>query len=253
MVNASTQPASAACFVPRTTSYASAPRPPAGKGRDEIDPERVVGTRRDRRAERASRIERRAGDRPAYERGERDRATDRNRSRFADCSRICSDGHDHEEQRRGQHDLPHERLGTGSGGRCRTDIGHVPEREAQQHRRCYCTQDLGCPVGRNASSGKVTSERERKRHCWIQVRARDVSDGIDHRHDHEPESERDAHVSETAVLGVDHDGARTEEDESECSDRLGHERTHESGVQAFRPQRARTARGGVRFAPERPA
>lgn len=54
--------------------------------------------------------------------------------------------------------------------------------------------------------------------------AGDVPDGVDHRHDHEPEGERDADVAERVRFRVDHYRAGAGEDEREGADRLGENR-----------------------------
>jgi hypothetical protein len=66
----------------------------------------------------------------------------------------------------------------------------------------------------------VSCQREGEAHRRIEVRARDVPDGIDHGHDHEPERERDADLAERARVGVHHDRARPGEDERKGPDRL---------------------------------
>ena len=60
-----------------------------------------------------------------------------------------------------------------------------------------------------------------KRDGRVEVRPGDVPDRVDHRHDHEPEADRDADVAEPLRLGVDHDRAAAGEDERERADRLG--------------------------------
>src|SRR5581483_9800508 len=70
----------------------------------------------------------------------------------------------------------------------------------------------------------------------VEVRAGDVPDGVDHRHDHEPERDRNAHVSERVRLRVDHHRAGSGEDEREGADRLGRcgaEQRHYAGLTAL--------------------
>jgi hypothetical protein len=57
------------------------------------------------------------------------------------------------------------------------------------------------------------------------VGARNVAEREDHRHDDEPEGERDTYLAEASALRVDHDRAATEEDERERSARLGYEQS----------------------------
>ena len=47
--------------------------------------------------------------------------------------------------------------------------------------------DLRQPVGAGARPREVPGEHEGERHGGVEVRARHVTDGVDHRHDHEPE------------------------------------------------------------------
>ena len=84
-----------------------------------------AGRRRRAPARRAHRVHRRAGDRAAEHRVEPDRAADRDRRRLADRPRVGGDGHDHEHQERGHHDLPEERLRVGARGERRADVGDV--------------------------------------------------------------------------------------------------------------------------------
>jgi hypothetical protein len=64
------------------------------------------------------------------------------------------------------------------------------------------------------------------------VRAGDVADGVDHRHDHEAEGERDPDLAEGLGLRIDHDGATTREHERKGADELGTEPAHGSQVEA---------------------
>ncbi len=78
--------------------------------------------------------------------------------------------------------------------------------------------------------------RQRERHAdgRVQVRAGEMPDRVDHRHDHEAERECNAEMSECARVRVDHDRAGSDENERERPDRLGEERKRRrrSGHQA---------------------
>jgi hypothetical protein len=64
----------------------------------------------------------------------------------------------------------------------------------------------------------VAREREGEGDGGVEVgTAADVADGVDPKHDHQPEGDRDADVAELLRLRVDHDRA---EDERERPDRL---------------------------------
>jgi hypothetical protein len=48
-----------------------------------------------------------------------------------------------------------------------------------------------------------------------------MPDGVDHRHDHQPEGDRDADVPELVRLRVDHHRTRAREDEREGTQGFG--------------------------------
>src|SRR5881275_2305717 len=52
------------------------------------------------------------------------------------------------------------------------------------------------PVSERTPPGEMAGERERERHRRVEMRPGDVPDRIDHRHDHQPECDRDADVAE---------------------------------------------------------
>src|SRR5436853_370343 len=81
--------------------------------------------------------------------------------------------------------------------------------------------ELREPVAERARPREVAAEREGERDRRVEVGAGDVADGVDHRHDDEPEGEGNADVPELVRLRVHHDGARAGEDERERADRLG--------------------------------
>jgi hypothetical protein len=80
------------------------------------------------------------------------------------------DGHDHEEQDRGQDQLPERTTGTATPKASSRQHRPRSERDAEQHRRDRRTRDLRRPVGRDTGSRKVASQRERERHRRVQVR-----------------------------------------------------------------------------------
>ena len=84
----------------------------------------------------------------------------------------------------------------------------------------------------------MTADREREGDCRIEVCSGDVPDRVDHHHDHEPEAERHAKMSELVRLGVHHDRAAAGEDERKGSDELGREQSREG---AMRRERVRHA------------
>ena len=87
--------------------------------------------------------------------------------------------------------------------------------------------ELGRRVGAGARPGEMAGKREREADGRVEVRAGDVPDGVDHRHDHEPERQGDADVTEGAGLLVNHDRPAAGEDQRERADRLGRERPRE--------------------------
>jgi hypothetical protein len=54
-----------------------------------------------------------------------------------------------------------------------------------------------------------------------------VPDRVDHRHDHQPEGDRDADVPERVRLPIDHHRTRAGEHQSEGADRLRDQRSRE--------------------------
>jgi hypothetical protein len=72
----------------------------------------------------------------------------------------------------------------------------------------------------------VPAEREREGDRTVEVGTRDVSDRVDHRHDHEPEGDGDADVAQRVGLRVDHHRPGACEDEREGSYELGREQTY---------------------------
>ncbi len=69
----------------------------------------------------------------------------------------------------------------------------------------------------------MAGECEGERDGGVEVRAGDVPDGVDHRHDHEAEGDRDTDVPKGVRLRIDHDRAGACEDEREGADGLGNE------------------------------
>ena len=76
----------------------------------------------------------------------------------------------------------------------------------------------------------MAAERKHEADRGVEVRAGDVPDRVDHRHDHEAEGDRDAYVAERAGLGVDHDRAAAGEHERKRADELGREQTRERPI-----------------------
>ena len=128
---------------------------------------------------------------------------------------------DHEHEEEGEDRLPEERLAVGAARVRGADVGDVAERAAKDRRSDEGSDELRAPVERYLPAWEVPRQCERERHGRVEMGARDVSDGIDHGHDHEPERDRHADVAERARLLVDHDRAAAGEDERERPDRLG--------------------------------
>ena len=74
--------------------------------------------------------------------------------------------------------------------------GDVAERARAGSAAAERADELGDPVGDGPRPGEVPGEREGERDGGVEVRAGDVPDRVDHRHDHEPERDRDADVAE---------------------------------------------------------
>ena len=72
------------------------------------------------------------------------------------------------------------------------------------------------------------------------MRAGHVTEGVDHRRNHEPEGECDTHGADATELGVDHDRATPDEDQRERSDCLSGE-----GPQVS-PHRSQATAGSAR-------
>ncbi len=148
----------------------------------------------------------------------------------------------------GHHDFPEKRLCVGTARQGGTDVRDVAERAAQEECSDERTKQLREPVPTRARPGEVAREDEGEGDGRIEVRAGDVPDGVDHRHDHEPERERHPDVSELVRLGVDHDRARAGKDECKGADRLGDQRPGQQRERrhASRERSAASAEGTTR-------
>ncbi len=104
----------------------------------------------------------------------------------------------------------------------------LPSEAREQRGRRERAVELRGPVDEPRGQGKCRVSANANVTARVEVRAGDVADGVDHRHDHEAEGDRNADVAEGVRLGVDHDRARAREDERERADRLGDERARVS-------------------------
>ena len=66
--------------------------------------------------------------------------------------------------------------------------GDVAERATQERCGDERADELSAPVGDRAPPGEVPGQREGERDGGVEVRAGDVPDRVDHRHDHEAEA-----------------------------------------------------------------
>ena len=94
------------------------------------------------------------------------------------------------------------------------------------------TDELGTPVGERPRPGEVAGEREGEGDRGVEVGAADVADRVDPEHDHQPECDRYAHMTERVRLRIDHDRAAPGEDEREGADRLRGQRAQQLAVHA---------------------
>jgi len=106
-------------------------------------------------------------------------------------------------------------------------VRDVPERAAQQRRRGNGADQLRQPITDGAPPGEVTCERERERHGGVEMRPRDMSDRVDHRHDHQPEGDRDADMAKRMRPRIHHHCTSPREHQSEGANRLSDERSRE--------------------------
>ena len=67
----------------------------------------------------------------------------------------------------------------------------------------------------------MARKRKRERNGGIEVRTRDVTDGVDHHHDHKSEDDCDSDMAERVRLVVDHDRAGAGKHECKRPDQLG--------------------------------
>jgi hypothetical protein len=93
---------------------------------------------------------------------------------------------------------------------------------AQERRAEHGAGELCRHVGRGVAHGEVPGDRERDGDGRIDVRARQVTNGVDHRHDRQAERRGDADRAERRVSRlIDDEGAAAGEDERERGDQLG--------------------------------
>jgi hypothetical protein len=137
---------------------------------------------------------------------------------------------EYEHQEEAHHEFPEKRLNLRAGRQRCADVGDVAERAAEQRGGRERAEQLSRPVADGPWPGEVPAEREGEGDGGVEVRAGDVPDGVDHRHDHEPEREGDTDVAERTCFRVDHDRAAAGEDERERADELGHEQPHQRPV-----------------------
>jgi hypothetical protein len=112
-------------------------------------------------------------------------------------------------------------LAARAGRERRSDVGDVAERRTQEARRSEGPGRLRDDVGTDARPREAAHQSEGNADGRVEMGARDAAGGVDHRHDHESEGQRDPDLSESAGLGVDHDRAAAGEDERERADGLG--------------------------------
>jgi len=135
---------------------------------------------------------------------------------------IGCDGHDHEHQERGQHELVDERAAGAHGGDRRAERGRLVGPDGQKEERARDgARQLGADVDQGVTGREVPAERERERDRRVDVRAGQMPGGVDHDHDDQPEHEADPHRTERpVVLRVGHDRAATGEHQGERGEAL---------------------------------
>src|SRR5439155_11926424 len=146
----------------------------AGERGDDVEPERVHVAADQRGPDRAGGVHGGAGDRAAEHRVQADGAANRNRCSFADRAGIGRDGHDHEHQEEGEHELPEERLTLRAARQAGSHVADVAERAAQDRRRRERAEDLCRPVAERTCPRELAAEREGEADGGVEMGAGDV-------------------------------------------------------------------------------
>ena len=209
----------------RTARYARPQRAPAAA--HEVDPERVERSRHERGAERSRRVHRRARDRTTDEGAKRHRPSDRDRrslahARVSVATAMITNIRKNVSTTSHRNDCASE-----PDGVVAPTLATSPSEPRKTAAAAMAPDALRHPVKADPPQREVARQPKRESHRRVEMCAGHVPDRVDHRHDREAESERDACVPESTRLRVDHDRAAAEEDETEDADRLGEQRTRE--------------------------
>ncbi len=95
------------------------------------------------------------------------------------------------------------------------------EEQPQRRTRAGRPEDLTDDVAETLDSRHPPRRDKAERDGWVQMRAGDVAEGVDHRHHHQTECQRDADVRDRPARNVvDHDRAGAGEDEAEGAEKL---------------------------------
>ncbi len=156
------------------------------RGSDQVHPEGCRPAGENRRPQRARGVHRPTRDRTADEDVDCHRRADRDCGCLSDGTGVGGDGHHHEHQDRGQHDLPRESSPLGPGWQVPSDVTAGPKTSPEHSCRGDRADELGGPVADDPACGEMACQRERERDGRVDMRTGDVADRIDDGSDSEP-------------------------------------------------------------------
>nr|ACN26885.1 unknown [Zea mays] len=196
----------------------------AEDGAQEVDPEAGVEVARQRRPQRPRRVHRSARHCPCEDGRNANRGTNCQPRQLTHRSRVRGDGEGDEHHVEGDDDLDDERVPVRPRRRGGAQHGDGVQHGLEHERRADAAGELRRPVERDLDPGEMAEHGERERDGGVHVRARDVSDGVDHDGDDEPAGDRLPQLRD-AVLVAAVDPRRPARDEHQ-QERGHHLRDH---------------------------
>ena len=161
----------------------------------------------------------------------------------ADSASVGCDRDDHEHQEAGEDELVGERRPGTDGWDGRSQVGGSPiPREAQHDRASDGAEELGGDVRGGVAEREVPGRREREGDGGVDVRAGEMTGGIDHREDDQAEHGGDPDCAERlTALAVHDDCSAAGEHQCERRDAL-----REGATRKPRPRQEAQRRGSGR-------
>jgi hypothetical protein len=99
---------------------------------------------------------------------------------------------------------------------------HSPKEQTEAKRGNKRSQHLREPVGSHSTQWEVASQHKTERHSGIELRAAELSGGVDHRGDHRPKDQSYADMSDLPTGdSINDDGATACEDKRKSPDAFG--------------------------------